>query len=465
MATYWGLRICPVSPAFVCRRWLASSMHRRSNSPYVFGHLALEDMGHRLRLMPMERKKILFVAEAATLAHIARPLVLSAMLDAREFDVGFACDPRCLWLLQGFAGRHFPLMSRGSDQFLSALARGTPLYDDATLNCYVRDDLKLLDEAKPDIVIGDFRISLSISARLAGIPYLAISNCYWSPYWRPKRYTVPNLRFLTGVFPLPVADALFNLVRPLAFALHCGPLNRVRRSYGLPSLGSDLRRVYTDADQVLYADVPELYAGVELPAHHHFIGPLVWSPPISRPDWWNALPCERPIVYLTLGSSGQAGLLPEILRSLGALDITVIAATAGGVPPSTIPANTHVAQYLPGEEAARRARLVICNGGSPTSQQALAAGIPVIGIASNLDQFLNMDTLVAAGAGEIMRADRFSGQGLAILVRKMLGTSEYTTAVAKIAASIAGQHGENRFAAIVGNVLGTAPPATIAAVK
>lgn len=397
----------------------------------------------------MARKKILFVAEAATLAHTARPLVLSAALDAREFDVGFACDLRCQWLLRDFAGSYFPLASRDSDKFLSALARGTPLYDDATLNRYVRDDLKLLDEAKPDVVIGDFRLSLSISARLAGIPYLAISNCYWSPYWRPPRYTVPNLRLLTGVLPLPVAAALFHLARPIVFALHCGPLNRVRRSHGLPSLGTDLRRVYSDADQVLYADVPELFPDAELPAQHQFVGPLLWSPPVPVPDWWDTTPGDRPIVYLTLGSSGQAKLLPEILRSLEALDITVIAATAGGEVPNAIPANAYVAKYLPGEEAARRARLVICNGGSPTCQQALAAGVPVIGIASNLDQFLNMDTIVRAGAGEIMRADRFSGPALTTLVTKILAGTGHAAAAKKIAGIIARYDGRSRFVATV----------------
>jgi UDP:flavonoid glycosyltransferase YjiC (YdhE family) len=229
-------------------------------------------------------KKVLFVAEAATLAHVARPLVLSAGLDPGEFDIGFACDPRCKWLLQDFPGRYFPLSSIGSDHFLDALARGRPLYDEATLNRYVRDDLELLDEFKPDVVVGNFRLSLSISARLRSIPYVSISNCYWSPYWRPPHYVVPNLRTLTGILPLPLADTLFQLGRPIAFALHCRPLNRVRRSHGLPSLGSDLRRVYTDADHVLYADIAELFPGAALPAHHHFIGPLAWVPPVPQPS-------------------------------------------------------------------------------------------------------------------------------------------------------------------------------------
>jgi UDP:flavonoid glycosyltransferase YjiC (YdhE family) len=401
------------------------------------------------------RKKVLFVAEAATLAHVARPLVLSAALESGRFDLGFACDPRCKWLLRDFPGSYFPLSSMDSDHFLDALARGRPLYDDAILNRYVRDDLELLDEVRPDVVIGDFRLSLSISARLAGIPYLAISNCYWSPYWRPPRYIVPNIKLLTGILPLSLADVLFQLGRPIAFALHCGPLNRVRRRHGLPSLGRDLRRVYTDADHVFYADMAELFPGADLPANHQFIGPLVWSPPVPAPDWWDTVSRERPIVYLTLGSSGQAELLPAILRSLAALDITVIAATAGGKPPDAIPPNAFVAQYLPGGEAARRAGLVICNGGSPTCQQALAAGVPVIGIASNLDQFLNMDTIVRAGAGEIMRADRFSGPNLATLVTRILAGTGHAAAARKIAGITARYDGGSRFAATVSSVLET----------
>jgi UDP:flavonoid glycosyltransferase YjiC (YdhE family) len=109
-------------------------------------------------------------------------------------------------------------------------------------------------------------------------------------------------------------------------------------------------------------------------------------------------------------------------------------------------------KYLPGEEAARRARLVICNGGSPTSQQALAAGVPVIGIASNLDQFLNMGTLVRAGAGEIVRADRFSGDRLATLVTKVLAETGYTLAARKLADIGERYDGARRFAGIVHSV-------------
>jgi UDP:flavonoid glycosyltransferase YjiC (YdhE family) len=77
-----------------------------------------------------------------------------------------------------------------------------------------------------------------------------------------------------------------------------------------------------------------------------------------------------------------------------------------------LPDNVHIADYLPGEQAAQRSRLVICNGGSPTSQQALAAGVPVLGIAGNLDQYLNMAGVVRSGAGMLLRSDRLAEEAL-----------------------------------------------------
>ncbi len=61
---------------------------------------------------------------------------------------------------------------------------------------------------------------------------------YWSPQYPIKDFPLPVLP-MTTVLPLPLAGWLFRVARPLAFSLHCRPLNRVRKENGLPSLGSD----------------------------------------------------------------------------------------------------------------------------------------------------------------------------------------------------------------------------------
>ena len=141
------------------------------------------------------KPRILFIAEAVTLAHVARPLALARLLDPARYDIIFACDSRYDSLLDVSQYQRQVIHSIASDQFLNSLARGGRLYSSEVLATYVQADLKLIKESDPDVIIGDFRLSLSVSARVAGKPYISIANAYWSPYAR-AHFTVPELPLL-----------------------------------------------------------------------------------------------------------------------------------------------------------------------------------------------------------------------------------------------------------------------------
>jgi UDP:flavonoid glycosyltransferase YjiC (YdhE family) len=396
--------------------------------------------------MESRRLRVLFLAEAATLAHVARPVVLARSLDPALFEVDFAWCPRFAKAFGELPFRVHTIDSMPSERFLDALARGTPLYDAETLRGYVRDDLALLDKVRPDVVVGDFRLSLSVSARLAKVRYLTITNAYWSPFAR-QRWPLPDLP-MTRHLGVPLASILFRLAQPIAFALHTRPLNTIRREFGLPSLGLDLRRIYTDADEVLYADVPELVPTYDLPPTHHYVGPVVWSP-TTRPDWWDQVPQDGDVIYVTLGSSGQSDVLEVVLNALARLPVTVLAATAGRVGVESRPPHLWVANYLPGQEAVARAKLVICNGGSPTTQQALTAGVPVLGIASNMDQHLNMGYVCQAGAGELLRAGSTTADAIGAASRRMLEDGRYAERAAGLREGLAPYNARNQLAAVL----------------
>src|SRR5205823_6281140 len=142
-----------------------------------------------------------------------------------------------------------------------------------------------------------------------------------------------------------------------------------------------------------------------LPANHHYIGAVLWSPDVPRPPWWDDVPKDRPVINVTLGSSGRGELLSASLDALAELPVSVLAATLGKGPRDGVPSNVFLADYLPGEQAAARANVVVCNGGSPTSHQALVAGTPVLGLAGNMYQHLNMEAVQRLGAGELLRSE------------------------------------------------------------
>ena len=367
--------------------------------------------------------RVLMLAEAVTLAHVARPIALATGLAAQGIECTIATSPeRRSWVET--AGLRFDTMtSLPTSAFVQALARGRPVYSVQTLRDYVQGDLRLLEAHRPDAVIGDFRLSLSVSARLAQVPYFTLTNAYWSPFVRLP-FPLPVLP-LSRLLPLPVARALFSLGRHFAMPAHSRPLNQVRREHGLPSLGNDLRRVYTDADVVLYADEPQAFPMEPLPPTHHFLGPVLWSPPVALPPWWYDLRDDLPIVYVTLGSSGDDEVLQRVLQALGDEPLQVIASTAGAVlSVEQFAPNVRCAPYLPGDQASARADLVVCNGGSMTTQQAIALGRPVLGIASNMDQFMNMTPLLQAGAGLCLRADRVTLAGVQAAVQELLGSAK-----------------------------------------
>jgi len=351
----------------------------------------------------VEKLKVLFFAEGATLAHVVRPLMLAKGLDPTCFDV-VLCRPKSFSKFT--SGLSFPVLDlecQDSDVFARRLEHGSPLYGFPTLYRYVDTDLALIDSEKPDVIIGDFRLSLSVSARLSSIPYISICDAYWSPE-RQLNPPLPALGF-TRFAPITLTEFLFRRISPLVFRLHALPLERLRAKFGLPSLGYDLRHCYTDADLRLFANFRALFPDVRTHPGADFIGPIAWSP--SFDGELDFLVGDGPLTYVTMGSSGNPQVIEKIIPILEQLGSRIVITTAGKSMPLTpkLP-TTQIFDYLPGSLVCQHASLVICNGGSPTTNQALSCGVPVLGISKNMDQFLNMEAIAAFGAGQLIRADR-----------------------------------------------------------
>lgn len=384
--------------------------------------------------MPASSLKVLFFAEGATLAHVARPYVVAQSLSPEAFEVVFARPSSFAWLTAGSGLRTIDLPCQDAKVFARRLEHGRPLYDYATLAAYVEQDLALIETERPDVVIGDFRLSLSVSARLRNVPYVTICDAYWSPEY-PSRPPLPVLSF-TRFTPIPLASLLFRHIAPLAMRLHTLPLERLRAHHGLPSLGHDLRRCYTDADLRLFANFPELFPEVAESETATFIGPISWSPAANAS--LELTTAGRPLVYVTMGSSGDIGVLGSVIEAVGSFDCDIVVSTAGrSVPGKVRASSTRLFDYLPGEQVCERASLVVCNGGSPTTNQALAQGVPVLGIASNMDQFLNMRAVEEFGAGILVRGDRARPERIRTAAQALLTHPAFAARARALAASTA----------------------------
>jgi UDP:flavonoid glycosyltransferase YjiC (YdhE family) len=90
------------------------------------------------------------------------------------------------------------------------------------------------------------------------------------------------------------------------------------------------------------------------------------------------------------------------------MPVAALVSTASRIAALPSAPNVQVAELLPGLDVAKSASVVVCNGGTLTCYQALCAGVPVVGIPSNLEQFLTCDAIERVGAALTVRADRFS---------------------------------------------------------
>lgn len=401
--------------------------------------------------MTDQRKRVLFFAEAVTLAHVARPLVLAKALDVSRYEVHFACADRFDFCFAGANFRRWPIQSMPPDRFLQKLAAGTRLYDENLLRRYVDEDLRLIDAVRPDLIVGDFRLSLAVSATVRKVPYTAITNAHWSPYSAVSHFPLPD-HPLARFIGISAASLLFRLFQPAVFAFHADPLNRLRRKHSLPPLGN-LRHVYSHGDYTLYADTPGLVPTSGLPDNHRYIGPILWSPEIKLPAWWDAVPTDKPCIYVTLGSSGRVDVLPAVIEALGQMPIYVLLATAGRAALGVLPSNVFAAEYLPGSQAAARSRLVVCNGGSATVYQALAQGVPVLGIASNMDQHLTMSAVCNAKAGLLVRCGNATRRIVKYCAETLLLDLAYRTGAEQVAQEFASFDAPSRFGAFVREIL------------
>lgn len=402
------------------------------------------------------RKRVLFFAEPATLAHVVRPVVLARTLDRERFDVSVATGPDFRDHVEeaGLAVRELDAI--GTRAYLAAVAAGRPVFPYAVLERYVDDDLRIIAAVRPDVVVGDFRLSLAVSARMAKLPYLAIANAYWSPHARAP-FDIP-VHAATRWLGVPVPNAIFHAIRPLVFAHHSLPMHRLRRRHGLPSLGLDLRGVFTEGDVTLFADVPEFVPGADggTTGRYVYIGPVTWAPNGPLPDALDNPGDARPLVYVSLGSSGRPALLRDIVTAVLGIGCRAAVTAPSGALGDIRDERLTVAPMLPGDRLAAMSKLVICNGGSPAVHQALQQGTPVLGLPENLDQLLNMHFVGVAGAGLSVRADQAAVARVQAAARRVLEDPRYRDNAKRVQQWFRDYPGTARFVATIERVAGLA---------
>ncbi len=267
----------------------------------------------------------------------------------------------------------------------------------------VEDELAILDAHDPALVICDFRLTMYISARLRGIPVVSLLGGRWLLQYatrpvEPAR-THPSYDVLERILGANLARRVAKPLQLRILRWKMAPYHALAREHGL-ELPQNIWDWFI-GEHNLILDTETMGPTAPLPAHFTRVGPIIWNPEMQMPSWMDEIGADRPLIYVTMGSTGDPELFSLLIAELGKLDCTAVFSTGGQIEcsPGELPANVRMARFLPGAAVMRRADMAIFHGGAGTAYQAIAEGVPAVIIATHLEQEFAGEVFETHGGG------------------------------------------------------------------
>jgi len=236
------------------------------------------------------------------------------------------------------------------------------------------------------------------------------------------------------------------------------------KTLGLPSLPVFLLDCGLLADRLIVPTVPDFeYPRGDLPAHVRFVGAVHPRNAIDfrPPPWWQELDGDRPVVHVTQGTVDNADLsrlIEPTIEALASEPVTVVVTTCGATLSGPVPANTHVADYLPHDVLLPRVDVIVTNGGYGAVQRAVACGVPVVVAGSTEDKPEVAARVAWSGAGINLRTGTPGPALVRAAVREILDGDRYLRRARALETAFAQRDGIAEIAALLDEVIAERQP-------
>jgi UDP:flavonoid glycosyltransferase YjiC (YdhE family) len=353
-------------------------------------------------------KKVLVFSQGVNLTHFFRPLILIKQLLLQNNKVTF--------LLYEKHHRFIPkdisakttidfLKTVNPKRFQQNIYDKTPVYSLKKLQKMIDEDLAMIDQHRPDVIIGDLRFSLAVSARLKSIPYITITNAHWSDKRLLKKIEIVDSS-MGRVVESKFFQGSFALFHKQLLALHTIPLNLMKKKHNLKNcINYSYFDINCEGDFTLYADHPDYSPLEEMNDCEFYTGPMEWFPPSKLPPLPQEFAIKERNVYINMGNMGPVKNIHNLIDACLELDLRIILGTCGrfSLPPhqETSPF-IYAGDFIPGDEALTLSALSISPGGVSAVYPAIKRGVYTLAIPGHLDAYLSMQGAVANEIGEIM---------------------------------------------------------------
>ncbi len=342
--------------------------------------------------------KFLLVPENNSLSHIAKALAIRTGLLERGHEVLLAVSQRSASFLEQ-TGTPYAILPDIQERDGSGFPSVNWFRDDATIRMVIDAEKRLLENYRPDRVLGVFRFTLKTSAQLVGIPYdslicgcLLPGACDAYGYARGETGASHQAELMSGFFRYAGAR-----------------LSRVLAGYGLA--GVDDAREMLLGERTFLWDFPE-FLPVDLPVGSNYVGAINWLDwPTEDLSWESFEPYEgRPFAVLSFGTCmGNLGVSRYLSQFLGDMGFHVLLATGGQQELLNEVSREpwlSVCGFAPLHQLWPKVSLLVSHGGQMTTFEALKHRVPVAVMPFQPEQAHNGVCLEALGCGRRLTPGR-----------------------------------------------------------
>ena len=359
-------------------------------------------LGHVLRILGVARE---LRARGVELLIAVRDLRASAATLGRE---GFACvqAPMVPALPSGTSAPPEPAGYAG-------ILAGCGFGDNAMLRAMVQGWDGLLDVYRPHALLADHAPTALLAARLRKLPAAQIALGFeLPPTTRPLPVLRPWISHDAGEL-LALEDSLLATINTL-----CDERGGTRLDH--------LAQLYASAAPML-ATLPELdhFAGRE---GGDYVGPLYSLDEGEAAEWPAAdAPGPKAFVYLRPGPSARH-VLEALSRRAAGQTIAAIPGLDDATAVQFRSTRMAVHRHAVRTRIALSADLLVSNGGHGLTAAALLAGVPLLALPGNVEQWMLAQRVVQLGAGISLNPDQVAQRAATVIDTLLTGGAERTAA-------------------------------------
>lgn len=307
-------------------------------------------------------------------------------------------------------------------------------------------------EIKPDIVLHGFWPMASLARRMAEkeIPGICFVPLPLVPNFLDVIPDVPEQIKIFSVFSKPVRLWLFrHIPRFIKKRVPILRQNNIRKAaYKLGWKGEKLTNTFDllKADLTLINDLPDYYDANKFPKQVAFTGPLFSIPAANEPvdpEITNVFDPHngKPKIFCTLSSSGSREMLSEVIK---------VFTYGKGLEWNAVILSPHFPidearkllgnregvfvtdQFIPAPKVNAMADVVVSHGGQGTVQTAIHAGTPIVGVAAQQEQFINLSNIESRGAGIRIPRSKWTALTIQKSINTILKNQAYREAMLQL---------------------------------